>query len=160
MKSDKIKDFKNSANLETLRDWCLTICDFIKSEFPDQNLDMSITNLIVCSINDIYQKQSLMKMRAVFKETNIMFGEEALSTEQMGRLNQILKEKFGHSLADESDKETAQIEKIIKRGKIRNDREFELVKRREDMVYVDDSQREYMLALQKLMSDYEFPENN
>lgn len=101
-----------------------------------------------------------MKMRAVFKETNIMFGEEALSTEQMGRLNQILKEKFGHSLADESDKETAQIEKIIKRGKIRNDREFELVKRREDMVYVDDSQREYMLALQKLMSDYEFPENN
>lgn len=154
MKSEKIKEFKNSANFETLRDWCLTICDFIKSEFPDSETCYGI-NLYTDIVENIYQKKKITKMRAMFKETNITFGEEVLSTEQMGRLNQILQEKFGHTLADESDKETAQIAKIIKRGKIRNDREFELVKRREDMVYADDSQLEYTLTLQKLMSDYE-----
>ena len=67
----------------------------------------------------------------------------------------ILKEKFNHSIDDEIDNDTAKIEKIIKRGRIRNDREFELVRNREDEIYADDSKWDYAESLRKLMSDYE-----
>ena len=59
---------------------------------------------------------------------------EILSSKQMDDLNQLLKEKFGHNTADEKDKETEIIQKIVKRGKIRNGREFEMVKRREEEI--------------------------
>ena len=49
-----------------------------------------------------------------------------LLPEQMGRLNDILQKKFSYTLADEFDRETAIIDKIIKRGIIRNDREFDI----------------------------------
>ena len=67
----------------------------------------------------------------------------------------ILKEKFNHSIDDEIDNDTAKIEKIIKRGRIRNDREFELIRNREDAIYSDDSQWDYADSLRKLMLDYE-----
>ena len=78
-----------------------------------------------------------------------------LLPEQMGRLNHVLQEKFSHSLADEFDRETAIIDKIIKRGIIRNNREFEIVKRREEEIYADESQNEYAETLRHLMADYE-----
>ena len=83
---------------------------------------------------------------------------EILSSKQMDDLNQLLKEKFGHNIADEKDKETEIIQKIVKRGKIRNDREFELVKRREEEIWEDDSQTEYAETLRRMMGDYEVPE--
>ena len=153
MKLEK-NDFKKTASYETLRDWCFTILDFFTSEFPNKDM-CYLVNEFKIIISDIDQKHNIRKMRAMFKEINIMFGEEMLLPEQMGRLNQILQIKFSHSLADEHDKETATIDKIIKRGKIRNDNEFEIVKRREEEIYTDDSQYEYAEKLRQLMADYE-----
>ena len=66
-----------------------------------------------------------------------------------------MKEKYGHDIADEMELETATIQKIIKRGIIRNDDEFEIVKRREEEIYADESQFEYAETLRNLMSAYE-----
>ena len=50
---------------------------------------------------------------------------------------------------------TRKIEVIINRGKIINNKEFELVKRREEQIYADESQIEYAETLRRLMADYE-----
>jgi hypothetical protein len=59
-------------------------------------------------------------MRALYKEINILVGEEMLTSSQMDSLNNILTKKFNHSIKDEFDKETKKIEVIINRGKIMN----------------------------------------
>ena len=93
-------------------------------------------------------------MKRVYKETTVMV-RETLTPRLIEPLNQILKEKFGHNIADEIDQETTAIQKIIKCGKIRNDKEFEIVKRREEEIYSDESQNEYAETLRQLMADYE-----
>ena len=94
-------------------------------------------------------------MRALYKEINILVGEEMLTSSQMDSLNNILTKKFNHSIKDEFDKEIKKIEVIINRGKIVNNKEFELVKRREEQIYADESQIEYAETLRRLMADYE-----
>ena len=153
MKSVK-NEFSKTASYETLREWCIAILDFYKSEFPNQDMRYLINEFMIV-ISNLDKKRNIRKMRAMFKETNIMFGEEMLLPEQMSRLNDILQKKFSHTLADEFDRETAIIDKIIKRGEIRNDDEFEIVKRREEEIYADESQFEYAETLRNLMSAYE-----
>lgn len=142
-----------------MKEWCNTINEYFLVIDPSPGGSLMV-NMFRGLISDIDKEKNISKMRGLYKEMNIMIEEIQPPDSQMDALNKLLQEKFGHSIADEIDRETAQIEKIIKRGKIRNDREFELVKRREDMVYADDSQLEYTLALQKLMGDYEFPEKD
>ena len=84
-----------------------------------------------------------------------MLREHIIPDNQMNELNQLLKARFGHCIVDEIAKDEKIIQGIIARGIIRNDREFELVKRREEEIYDDDSQQEYAEKLCKLMSDYE-----
>lgn len=153
----KITELKEK-DYTSLRQWCITICDFLLS------INSEFSNLVYGKygvmevIGNIDKTHNLRKMKALYKEMNILVGEEMLSPKQMDDLNQLLKGKFGHNIADEKDKETEIIQKIIKRGKIRNDREFELVKRREEEIWEDDSQTEYAETLRRMMGDYEVPE--
>lgn len=86
---------------------------------------------------------------------NWMVGDGFLTDTQMDSLNRILLKKFKYNLNDVTKSNIDEIDKIIKCGKIRNDREFELVKNREDEIYADDSKWDYAESLRKLMSDYE-----
>jgi hypothetical protein len=105
-------------------------------------------------IADAEKTSDIKLMKRVYKETNVLV-RETLTSRLIEPLNIILKEKYGHDIADEMELETATIQKIIKRGKIRNDDEFEIVKRREEEIYADESQFEYAEILRNLMSAYE-----
>lgn len=151
----KIRELKADSNYLDLKQWCLTICDYLLS------IDSGYSELVngkyglMSILEDIEKTQNLRKMKALHKETNILIGDDMLSPEQMAGLNQLLKDKFGHNLADERDKESKTIQKIIKRGKIRNDKEFELVKHREEDIWQDESQNDYAETLRRLMGGYE-----
>ena len=141
-----------TADYATLREWCLTVLDFLN------NQDSQFLILVEYgkkAIADIDKKQNLKKMRAMYKETYLLLNEDHINSLQLLTLNEILKEKFGHCIADETELETKAIDKIIKRGRIRNDSEYELIWRREDKIYTDDSQYEYAEKLRKLLNDYE-----
>ena len=154
----KISNLKKNSDYSVLRQWCVTICDYLLSIDPRCSIFIYGDDSFMSVIEDIDKTHNLRKMKALYKEMNILVGEEMLSPKQMDDLNQLLKEMFGHNIADEKDKETEIIQKIIKRGKIRNDREFELVKRREEEIWEDDSQTEYAETLRRMMGDYEVPE--
>jgi len=153
-----ISNFKKDSDYSVLRQWCITICDFLLSIDPRFSDFIYGKYGMMEVINNIDKTHNLRKMKALYKEMNIFVGEEMLSPKQMDELNQLLKEKFGHNIADEKDKETEIIRKIIARGKIRNDREFELVKRREEEIWEDENQIEYAEALRRMMGDYEVPD--
>ena len=109
------------------------------------------------AIEKIDKKQSMRYMRVLCKEMNWLVQDGYLPDPLMDKLNQILTEKFKYNLVDVAAAEKDEIQKILKRGRIRNDREYELVKNKEDEVYDDDSQFDYAESLRSLLADYECP---
>lgn len=154
MESKSTNDFTNNVSFEKLHDWCLTIIDFLQLEFPNKEMTY-MTQLFKDALCEIEEKHILRKMKAFSKEVNGLVSDDVLSDEQRSKLNQLLYKKFNYSLAEERNKETKLLDGIVNRGRIRNNREFELVKQREEEIYADDSQQEYAKILGKLMSDYE-----
>ena len=150
----RLSQLKENNSIEIIEDWCLTIYDYLLSLHPDFFFETQWFKGVLAGGK---KNLDIKLMKRVYKETNVMV-RETLTPDSIEPLNQLLKEKFGHNIADEIDRETALIEKIIKRGKIRNDREFEMVKRREEEIYADESQNEYAETLRKLMGDYECPQ--
>ena len=138
-----------------LKQWCQTICDYLLSINPGFSDIVDGEYGLMSILKDIDETHNLKKMKALYKEFNILIGEDMLTMEQMAELNQLLKEKFGHNLANEKDKDSVTIQKIIERGKILNDREFELIKRREEEIWQDDSQHAYAETLRHMLGDYE-----
>ncbi len=109
------------------------------------------------AIEKIDKKQSMRYMRVLCKEMNWLVQDGYLPDPLMDKLNQILTEKFKYNLVDVAAAEKDEIQKILKRGRIRNDREYELVKNKEDEIYDDDSQFDYAESLRNLLADYECP---
>lgn len=143
----KLKDTKD---VDIVVNWCNTVYDYLLS------LDSGYSK-IIDYFRDAIENSTKNRKRVVkelYQETNLIV-RETLTLEQISSLNIILKEKFNHNIDDEIENDTANIQKIIKRGRIRNDREFELVRNREEAIYADDSQWDYAETLRKLMSDYE-----
>ena len=139
-----------TADYETLKEWCLTVFDYLLKQDSHHVMLVDYGKNIIAILD---KKKKKNDMRALYKELHLNVRE--LLPNQIEELNQILTEKFGHCLADVAEMETKAIEKIIKRGRIRNDREYRLVWQREDEIYTDDSQFEYAETLRKLLSDYE-----
>lgn len=149
----KLLELKERGNFDLLKNWCLTIYNYML--FLDSSFSLEV-EWFKGVIVDAEKTTDIKLMKRVYKETNVLV-RETLTPRLIEPLNKILKEKYGHDIADEMELETATIQKIIKRGKIRNDNEFEMVKRREEEIYADDSQCDYAESLRHLMADYEVP---
>lgn len=144
------------ADYATLREWCITIYDFLLLIEPKC---IEWISLFKDLIYECDKNRDIKKIKALYNETNALIKDDMLSQEEMNELNEILSKKFRHSIEDEVNFDTKSIQEIIKCGKIRNDREFELVKNREEEIYADDSQWDYVEKLRELMSDYEDHKN-
>ena len=138
-------------NFEKLCDWCLTIYDFLENLHPDFSFETEWFRGVIAKAET---NSDLKVLKRVYKETNLMI-RETLTPDLIEVLNNLLDKKFSHSISDEIDKETVAIQKIIERGKILNDREFELIKRREEEIWQDDSQHAYAETLRHMLGDYE-----
>jgi len=149
----KASQFERRANSTVLGDWCITIFDFLL--LLDPLCAVWINPFKEMLINAI-DKDKKKIIKGVYKETKVIIRELRLPYDILMQLNSILLEKFDYNLIEELKLENNQVNNIIKRGRIRNDSEYELVKQREEDIYADNSQRELMLKLQQLMLAYEF----
>ena len=147
----KLFELKERGNFNLLKNWCLTIYNYML--FLDSSFSLEV-EWFKGVIADAEKTSDIKLMKRVYKETNVLV-RETLTSRLIEPLNIILKENYGHDIADEMELETATIQKIIKRGKIRNDDEFEIVKRREEEIFADESQFEYAETLRNLMPAYE-----
>lgn len=106
-------------------------------------------------VKDTDKKKSIRQMRTMYKEVNWMIQDGYLSDATMEALNKTLTEKFNYNLRDVAAYGKDKIQKIIKRGRICDDEEYELVKRQEEEIYNDESQYLYSESLRSLLGDYE-----
>ena len=147
----KLLNLKNLDDFEMLCEWCLSIYGFLVDLHPDFSLETEWYRSVIAKAK---VNSDLRMLRRVYKETNLMV-RETLTPDSIEVLNELLKNKFGYSISDEIDEETNTIQKIIKRGKIRSDKEFELIKRREEEIWQDETQKDYAETLRRLMGEYE-----
>ena len=152
----KLLNLYKTADYATLREWCVTIYNFILDIYPEMVESLKEIEKIVKE--ELDEKTDIRRMRLLYREMNWLVEEGFLPDSQMDSLNQILQEKFKHSLNDAANSDYDEIKKIVKRGKILNDREFELVKNREEAIYADESQAEYAEILRGLLVAYECPD--
>ena len=151
--SKKLLALDKTADYATLREWCMTIYNFLINLHPEMTDMLKEIERVITE--ELDSKLDIKRMRILYKEMNWMIREEYLPDSLMDKLNQILTEKFKYSLVDVAAAENDEIQKILKRGRIRNDREYELVKNKEDEVYDDDSQFDYAESLRSLLGGYE-----
>ena len=154
----KVLKLRNDEDYNTFKEWCITIYDYYRT------LDASPTGAYMVdyfmnTLRRIDQKRSLRMMKALYKETNELFREDMLGKDAMYKLNGILKDKFAHCISDEIEIERNEVDGIVKSGKIRNNHEYELIKRREEEIYADETQNELADTLRNLMAEYESLKN-
>lgn len=150
--SKQLLELDNNADYAMLREWCMTCCDFIVRMYPEMTEFVTGVKNIIMRIDS---KQNIRQIRSVANEVDWLIQDGYLSDSAMDTLNQTLTEKFKDNLIDASTSKKDEIQKILKRGKILNDREYELVKLQEEKIYDDESQFNYAESLRNLLGDYE-----
>ena len=141
---------KQLEELTHIRDWCLTIVDFMIRKYGGQ---LIFTAMLKDVINNEYDAQNLRGMRCVYRDMNE--GTGALSLREIEELNKILYAKFGEDLHTCSKRNLSKINKIIKRGRIANEDEFRLVLGRVDEIYADSTKEEEVEMLNVLLKEFE-----
>ena len=96
-----------------------------------------------------YKGNSLTTLKRISKELDVWLKE--MPKESQLELSHILKEKLNEDIKDNSlDK----IGKIVKRGQINNLKEYEMLLKRVEETYADDSKKEEVMKLNELLADY------
>jgi len=141
------KNQNREEELLFIKDWCLTIVEYLDS--------ISGTNYIHIfrrGITKGYEEKNLRGMRLALKDSTQMALD--MNSQNIDKLNILLKEKFGKDLYDQSGKTQKEINKIIKRGKILNSDEFRLLKEKIEEIY-SEVQPEELEKLNNLLLEYE-----
>jgi len=139
---------KKSKELEYLRDWCLTILDFLISKSGESPI-FSQTKEVV---TDTFKGKNLRGLRYCKKDINEW--AKGLSPSNVSELNSLLDEKFSVNLEKEDDKSAKIIKQILQRGVINNEDEYRLLLTKVDAFCADDSKKDEVEALNKLLTDY------
>ena len=139
--------------LELLRDKILLFHDFMveKSNMPNELIKViKSTNEL---INKLYERKALDLLKGEDHEVDLQIRELPLYLSL--ELDKLFQEKLGISIDSINKKMEKEIQKVIKRGKILNEKEYRLIKNREDEIYVDNSKAEEKQQLDRLMEAYE-----
>ena len=155
----KVLKLRNVEDYNTLKEWCITIYNYY-STLDTSPMGAYMVDYFMNTLSKIDQRRSLKMMKALYRETNELFREDMLGKDAMEKINGILKDKFAHCISDEIDIERNEVDCIVESGKIRNNHEYDLIKRREEEIYADEAQNELADTLRYLMADYESSKNN
>ena len=104
-------------------------------------------------LENAYEKKDIKQLRRLNKELNVWLREMFRPDEKEG-LIKILNEKLNEDVNDSDLKRLNKIDKVVKRGKINNIFEYELLLQRVEEIYSDDNKKENVTELNKLLSDF------
>lgn len=136
-----------------LYDWAVTIVRFIArvSKLP-RELEWLYDRKLK-SIDQALEDRSLRALRDVAKDA--AEGAADLSPRHQRQLEELLISKFGTGLRDARKDTLKQIERILQRGRIENEDEFEVLTARVDEIYADESKRTELDTINKLLMAFE-----
>ncbi len=140
---------KSVNSLRKIKERCFTIFNFMILKYGNKNNFKRFIDVV----NETYAKKNLSGMRYIERDLNEWI--KGFSNADISELDELLKNKFGTGLDIIEKKNQKIIQKVIKRGKILNEKEYRLIKNREDEIYVDNSKAEEKQQLDRLMEAYE-----
>ena len=139
---------KSEKTLLITKEWCEMIIHFMLSKAGPNNSLKEVLNLV----KGIYHKKNLAGLKSIKKD----LGEwvKVLSRPDLFELNILLQNKFGENLDNDANKIIRVIEKIISRGKIINDEEYELIVKRVEEIYENENNKLEIETLNILLVNY------
>ena len=143
-----MKDFKDTFELEFIKDWVLTILDVIDKFYPEEKQDDARKIVI-----DTFNSHNLRGMRYIFNDSCEM--AYAMRKQHIDLLNTILITKFGFNLNDKNKKDLVKIKAILSRGCIKNASEYRLLSNRVEQIYADEDKVDELEALNRLLLDFD-----
>ena len=138
--------------MEHIKDWCVVVLDFITAknanfkEFAEPTKD---------NLNKYYKSNSQRLYKGFqqsYNEINEM--AKALPPSEYEELNAILRDRFGKDLMNINPVAEKKIAYVVKKGKISNASEYELLLNRVEEIYSDESKKEEVEKLNALLADY------
>ncbi|WP_423128673.1 hypothetical protein [Gaoshiqia sp. Z1-71] len=105
------------------------------------------------SIDNAYEKSDLKYLNRVNKELNVWL-VEMFPPKEKKEISQLLKEKLGENVEQADLKRVDKINKVVKRGRINNLNEYSLLQQRVEEIYADESKKEEVEMLNKLLADF------
>ena len=147
------------SDSQLLQSWCMTIIDYLDHHYPiPEGYKLNIYDefrkaiAIVCDDSRKLPHSSQQK-KELLHDINDWAND--LDLQRRLSLNDLLREKFGFNLNDFNAKNDKRIQSVIKRGKVRNEEEFVLLKDKVEAIYDDDSQQALVETLNNLLNTYE-----
>ena len=104
-------------------------------------------------VEKAYEKKDAKKLKRLNKEFDTWL-IEMFRPDEKEELNRLLKEKLGEDIGQSDLKRIDKINKIVKRGRINNLNEYSLLQQRVEEIYADESKREEVEMLNKLLADF------
>lgn len=149
-----MKEKKGSVQeLEFIRDWCLIVLDFLMVKDSNFKDFAEITKRTFANYAIVNNQKMLIGYRQGFRDINDF--AKALKLSEYQELNKILFEKFGKTIMNFDSKLRKKIESILKRKKILDNEECELIENKvSDLSQGDDKEKE-IEVLNKLLVDYQ-----
>lgn len=100
-----------------------------------------------------YEKKDTKQLKRIDKELDVWL-REMFRPEEKEELSQLLKEKFDVDVKSSDLNRFGDIDKIVKRGKIKNKNEYERLLQRVEEIYTDESKATEVKQLNKLLADF------
>lgn len=135
----------NQNELDLLKNWCLTIVNFL----IELDGESPIFSELKSVINKSYDVKNLKALRHCKKDINEW--ARGIPIQETSKLNILLLEKFGESLEVSKRK----IELILKKGKINSQEEYNILLNKVEDIYDKDGKENEIETLNKLLAQYE-----
>ncbi len=104
-------------------------------------------------LEEACEKNDIKQLKRIDKELNVWL-REMFRPDERKELEELFKEKLNENINDLDQSRIAKINKVVKRGKINNKKEYGLLLSRVDEIYDDDSKAKEVERLNSLLADF------
>jgi len=141
-------DDERNTELAFLRDWCITVARSMGGAGFPGALEMEER-----LIEKAYEAGNLKGLKLVARDKVEMM--RLAPPEERERLNALLRSKFGREHGKIGRNDAKEIARILKRNRIMNEDEGRLLLVRANEIHTDESKRDELEAINRLLSVYE-----
>jgi hypothetical protein len=139
---------QREAEMRELRDWCVAILHAIGQFDPTGSYSQAEQG-----VEAAFQRGDLRGLKMVARD--VQEWATALSPADQQKLDQALRSRFGHGLAERADDAYREVAQILKRGQIDTQDEYRLLRIRVEAIHADESKRAELEKINELLAAYE-----
>ena len=143
----KLNDIQQKE-LVRLKEQCLTILNFM----IEKNGELPLFDQFKNIIHETFEKKNISGLKYLSKD--IIEWAKGLSQIDFASLQELLIKKFGTNMSQSDDKIIIEINRILKRGKINNKEEYNLLLEEVEEIYLDIDKKDKVEVINNLLASY------